>query len=180
MIEIQSHLQIVYLGNGCEGYSPSMFLLAKNEMTTHARIESHKEYFLQVNYVYTPDRFIGLWWQFTMKMMPEKEARAFITQVAHLGTMDYSLLCKRPHTIKTNYRFALTVPPVTLAIGIVVVALLIARLALGCYVYWMGKTFKFVTGTVKQVTKKPLSGCRLQFSRLFRCAWPSTPPPNIQ
>ena len=33
MIEIQPLLQIVYLENGCEGYSPSMFLLAKNKMT---------------------------------------------------------------------------------------------------------------------------------------------------
>ena len=47
MIEIQPPLQIVYLGNGCEGYSPSMFLPAKNEMTTHAQIESRREYFLQ-------------------------------------------------------------------------------------------------------------------------------------
>ena len=29
MIEIQPRLQIVYLGNGCEGYSPGMFLPAK-------------------------------------------------------------------------------------------------------------------------------------------------------
>ena len=31
VIEIEPPLQIVYLGNGCEGYSPSMFLPAKNE-----------------------------------------------------------------------------------------------------------------------------------------------------
>ena len=55
MIKIQPPLQIVYLGNGCEGYSPSMFLPAKNEMTTHAQIESCREYFLQFNYVHTPD-----------------------------------------------------------------------------------------------------------------------------
>ena len=35
-----------------------MFLPAKNEMTTHAQIESRREYFLQFNYVYTPDRYI--------------------------------------------------------------------------------------------------------------------------
>ena len=52
VIEIQPPLQIVYLGNGCEGYSPSMFLPAKNEMITDAQIESRKEYFLQFNYVY--------------------------------------------------------------------------------------------------------------------------------
>ena len=105
VIEIEPPLQIVYLGNGCEGYSPSMFLPAKNEMTTHAQIESHKEYFLQFNYVYTPDRYIGLWWQFRTRLMSDKDARAFITQVAPLGTMDYSLLQKRPPMMGFPYRF---------------------------------------------------------------------------
>ena len=176
MIEIQPPLQIVYLGNGCEGYSPSMFLPAKNEMTTHAQIESRREYFLQFNYVYTPDRYIGLWWQFRMRMMSEKEARAFITQVAPLGTMDYSLLHKRPAMIKTNYGFSWPVPPTTLVIGVVVVILLVAGIALGCYVYRMGKTFKLVTGTVKQVTKKPLSCCRLLFSRMRKRTRPIASP----
>ena len=103
VIEIQPPLQIVYLGNGFEGYSPSMFLPAKNEMTAHTQIESCKEYFLQFNYVYTLDRYIGLWWQFRTKMMSEKDAKAFITQVAPSGTMDYSLLHKKPPMIKTNY-----------------------------------------------------------------------------
>ena len=179
MIEIQPPLQIVYLGNGCEGYSPSMFLPAKNEMTTHAQIESCKEYFLQFNYVYTPDRYIGLWWQFRTKMMSKKEARAFITQVAPLGTMDYSLLHQGPPMIKTNYGFSWPVPPTTLIIWVVVVMLLIAGIALSCYVYWMGKTFKLVTGTVKQVAKKPLSSCCLLFSRAFKCTQPGTPPPSI-
>ena len=49
--------------------------------------------------------------------MSEKEARAFITQVAPLGTMDYSLLHKRPPMIKTNYGFSWPVPPATLVIG---------------------------------------------------------------
>ena len=102
MIEIRRPLQIIYLLNGCEGYSPSMFLPAKNEMTTHAQIESRREYFLQFNYVYTPDRYIGLWWQFRTRMMSEEEARAFITQVAPLGTMDYSLMNKIPPMIKAR------------------------------------------------------------------------------
>ena len=35
-------------------------------------------------------------------------------------------------------------------------------------------------GTVKQVTKKPLSSCHLLFSRAFKRAQPGTPPPSIQ
>ena len=180
VIEIQPPLQIVYLGNGCEGYSPSMFLPAKNEMTTHAQIESRKEYFLQFNYVYTPDRYIGLWWQFRTRLMSDEDAKAFITQVAPLGTMDYSLLHKRPPVMDTNYGFSLPVPPVTLGIGIVVIILLVAGVALGCYVYQMGKTFNLATGTIKRVTEKPLSSCRRLFSRMCKCTRPVTSPHTTQ
>ena len=124
------------------------------------------------------DIYIGLWWQFRMKMMLEKEAKAFITQVAPLGTMDYSLLHKKPLPIKTKYGFALPVPPTILGIGIIAIMLLIAGIALGCYLYRMGKTFKSVTGTVKRVTEKPISGCRLLFSRMFKRKQPVTPPPT--
>ena len=146
VIEIEPPLQIVYIGNGCEGYSPSMFLPAKNEMAIHAQVESRKEYFLQFNYVYTPDKYIGLWWQFRTRLMSDEDAKAFITQVAPLGTMDYSLLQKRPPVIDTKYGFSLPVPPVTLGIGIVVIMLLIAAVALGCYVYRMGKNHQFRSG----------------------------------
>ena len=176
VMEIQPPLQIVYLGNGCEGYSPSMFLPAKNEMTTHAQIESRKEYFLQFNYVYTPDRYIGLWWQFRTRLMSDEDAKAFITQVVPLGTMDYSLLHKRPPVIDTNYEFSLPVPPVTLGIGIVVIILLVAGVALVCYVYRMGKTFNLATGTIKRVTEKPLSGSHRLFSRMRKCTPPVMSP----
>ena len=101
-------------------------------------------------------------------MMSEKEARAFITQVAPLGTMDYSLLHKRPPIIKTNYGFSWPVPPTTLVIGIVVIILLVAGVALGCYVYRMGKILSLATGTIKKVTEKPLSSCRCLFSRMHK------------
>ena len=68
----------------------------------------------------------------------------------------------------------------TLGIGIAVVVLMVAGVVLGCYVYWMGKTFKIVTGTVKRVTKKPLSGCHLLFSRIRKCTCPVTSPPTTQ
>ena len=153
-----------------------MFLPAKNEMAIHAQVESRKEYFLQFNYVYTPDRYIGLWWQFKTRLMSDEDAKAFITQVAPLGTMDYSLLQKRPPIIDTHYGFSLPVPPVTLGIGIVVIILLIAGVALGCYVYRMGKTFSLATGTIKKITGKPFSSCHHLFSRMHRRTRPVTSP----
>ena len=52
VVEIQPPLQIVYLGSGCEGYSPSMYLPVKTEMTGQIQLEAHREYFLQFNYVF--------------------------------------------------------------------------------------------------------------------------------
>ena len=60
------------------------------------------------------------------------------------------------------------------------IILLVAGIVLGCYVYRMGKTFKIVTGTVKWVTEKPLSGCRLLFSRMRKRTLPLTSPPTIR
>ena len=45
VIEIEPPLQIVYIGNGCEGYSPSMFLPAKNEMAIHAQSRKSQRVF---------------------------------------------------------------------------------------------------------------------------------------
>ena len=78
--------------------------------------------------------------------------------------------------IDTKYGFSLPVPPVTLGIGIVVIILLIAGVALGCYVYRMGKTFNLATGTLKRVADKPLSGCHRLFSRMRKRTRPVTSP----
>ena len=112
--------------------------------------------------------------------MSEKEAKAFITQVAPLGTMDYSLLNEKPLPIKTKYGFTLPVPPTILGVGIIVIMLLIAGIALGCYVYQMEKILKSVTWTVKQVTEKPISGYRLLFSRMVKRKRPITSPPTTR
>ena len=78
--------------------------------------------------------------------------------------------------IKTNYGFSWQVPPATLVVGVVVIILLIAGIALGCYVYQMRKTLSLATGTIKKITDKPLSGCRRLFSRMHKCTQPVTSP----
>ena len=82
--------------------------------------------------------------------------------------------------IKTSYGFSWPVPPATLVVGVVVVILLIAGIALGCYVYRMRKTFSLATGTIKKVTDKPLSGCRRLFSRMHKRTRPVTSPRIMQ
>ena len=82
--------------------------------------------------------------------------------------------------IDTKYGFSLPVPPTTLVIGIVVIILLVAGVVLGCNVYRMGKTLSLAMATIKNVTEKPLSGCRRLFSRMHKRTRPVTSPRTTQ
>ena len=95
VIQVRPPLQIVYIGNGCEGYSPSMYIPKKSELSETEEIESRREYFLQFNYVFEPDQLVGAWWQFRTKLMTLEQAKTFVEQVEPLGTMDYSILNQR-------------------------------------------------------------------------------------
>ena len=103
VVEIQPPLQIVYLGSGCEGYSPSMYLPAKTEMTGQIQIEARKDYFLQFNFVFTPDQYGGIWWQFKAKLMTQEEAKLFIAKAEPLGTINYALMNRQAPTIQPKY-----------------------------------------------------------------------------
>ena len=118
MIQIRLPLQVVYIGNGCEGYSPSMYIPAKSELSGTEEIESRKEYFLKFNYVYQPDELVGVWWQFRSKLMTIEEAKNFVEKVEPLGTMDYSILNQQLEKVDNKYPWSLPVPPMALAVGI--------------------------------------------------------------
>ena len=117
VIQVRPPLQIVHIGNGCEGYSPSMYIPAKSELSGTEEIESRREYFLQFNYIFEPDQLVGAWWQFRTKLMTIGEAKNFLEQVEPLGTMDYSILNKQIGKIDTKYPWSLPIPPMALVVG---------------------------------------------------------------
>ena len=109
VIQIRPPLQVVYIGNGCEGYSPSMYIPAKSELSGTEEIESRKEYFLKFNYVYQQDGLVGVWWQFRSN---------FVEKVEPLGTMDYSILSQQLKKLDNKYPWSPPVPPMALVVGI--------------------------------------------------------------
>ena len=165
VIEIQPPLQIVYLGSGCEGYSPSMYLPAKTEMTGQIQLEARKNYFLQFNFVFTPDQFGGIWWQFKAKMMSQKQARQFIDKAEPLGTINYELMNRKAPTISPNYGLQLPAPPATMIVGGVAIFALIGLILLACYIYRMKSAYDKIE-LVKKAAKEPISGLRLVLSRI--------------
>ena len=157
VIQIRPPLQVVYIGNGCEGYSPSMYIPAKSELSGMEEIESRKEYFLKFNYVYQPDGLVGVWWQFRSKLMTIEEAKNFVEKVEPLGTMDYSILNQQLEKVDNKYPWSLAVPPMALAVGIGFVLTLLGGIVFAIKLYRVGITVREAKGIVKTVTTQPLS-----------------------
>ena len=157
VIQIRPPLQVVYIGNGCQGYSPSMYILAKSELSGMEEIESRKEYFLKFNYVYQPDGLVGVWWQFRSKLMTIEEAENFVEKVEPLGTMDYSILNQQLEKVDNKYPWSLPVPPMALAVGVGFMLTLLGGVVFAIKLYRVGITVREAKGIAKTVTTQPLS-----------------------
>ena len=182
VIQVRPPLQIVYIGNGCEGYSPSMYIPAKSELSGTEEIESRREYFLQFNYIFEPDQLVGAWWQFRAKLMTVEQAKTFVEQVEPLGTMDYSILNQRVGEIDTKYPWSLPVPPMALAVGVGFLLTLFGAVIFAIKLYRVGLTVKEAKGVVTRVTTKPMSCFRAILGRSSprREGQASPPPANIE
>ena len=157
MIQIRPPLQVVYIGNGCEGYSPSMYIPTKLELSGTEEIESRKEYFLKFNYVYQPDELVGVWWQFRSKLMTIEEAKSFVEKVEPLGTINNSILNRQLEKVDDKYPWLLPVPLMALAVGIGFVLTLLGGIVFAIKLYRVGITVREAKGKAKTVTTQPLS-----------------------
>ena len=91
---IHTPLQIVYVGNGYEGFSSSIFIPAKLDQAVTEEIEPRQKYFLEFNEIYEPDQYISLWYQFRLVLMNKSEAQKFVSKGKSFGTLDFALLNK--------------------------------------------------------------------------------------
>ena len=59
VVTIHPPLQIVYVGNGCEAFSSSVFIPAKLDQAVTEEIEPRRKYFLEFNEIYKPNQYIS-------------------------------------------------------------------------------------------------------------------------
>ena len=73
VVTIHPPLQIIYVGNGCKGFSSSVFIPANSDQAVVKEIEPRWKYFLEFNEIYEPDQYIGLLYQFEIVLMNKTE-----------------------------------------------------------------------------------------------------------
>ena len=75
VVDIRPPVEIVYIGNGCEGYSPHLYIPACSTLTSEINIFERGQYFLKFNARYQTDSEIGIWAKLKFRLQTKEEAR---------------------------------------------------------------------------------------------------------
>ena len=81
IVEIRAILQIIYIGDGCEGYSPSLAIAAKTEITSSFNIDSRVRFFISFNAEYQDQELIGLWVEIPVGYLTKEELSEVVEQL---------------------------------------------------------------------------------------------------
>ena len=148
---IKPPLQIIHVGNGCEGYSPSIKIPAKSELTSQNDIAERTTYFLDFNVHYQKMQEVGPWTFFKIDEFTEKKLRDMVEVLPALPPMNYENLNKRIGELDD---YPLEIPVAIIAIILVVSTIfLVATLMVYAYIIFrLRKNIKILFPIAKLLT----------------------------
>ena len=91
VITIHPPLQIVDIGNGCEAYSASIYILAKSELTTTMQSITRSQFFLDYNFNYTNVSNFIVWYKTNFVNLTKEEIESLKAKMLKLPTMSMDI-----------------------------------------------------------------------------------------
>ena len=134
--EITPPLKIIYIGNGCEGYSNTITIPAKSELTSTMDIPERTTYFLTFNEQYQNISSYGIWAHITYDQLTKEEIDEFGIKLSEFPPMTLNHLRHRIKHIDDKYPWSMS-PNILLAI--LLIALLMGLVVVGYFLFRMYK-----------------------------------------
>ena len=132
VVTIHPPLQIIYVGNECEGFSSSVFIPAKSDQAVTEEIESRQKYFLESNEIYKPDQYISLLSQLKLVLMNKSKAQKCVTKGESFGTLDFTLLNKHMWPLPVQKVGGFPITPMMMVVGVGFVLTITAGILFAC------------------------------------------------
>ena len=105
VITIKPPLQIMGVGNGCEAYSASIYILAKSELTTTLQSITRSQFFLEYNFNYINVNNFLVWYKSDFAKLTNEEIKTLKAKVLQLPTMSMEMFDNVLGDIDENYPF---------------------------------------------------------------------------
>ena len=139
VVDIRPPVEIVYIGNGCEGYSPHLFIPACSTLTSEINIFEREQYFLKFNVKYRTDSKIGIWAKLKFRLQSKEEARKEVQKWAELQPMTMEYLGQKLDLIDTE-KYPFELPTKALLLLLIIVTLIIViGLVIALVKWWKGR-----------------------------------------
>ena len=149
VITIKPPLQIVDIGNGCEAYSTSIYILAESELMATLQSITQSQFFLDYNFNYTNVSNFLIWYKSDFAKLTTKEIDTLKAKMLKLPTMSMELFDNVLKNIDENYPFSLS-PKLILALLIITGVCVIA---IGIISIWYKRKTSFTFSTVGNLIK---------------------------
>ena len=138
VVDIRPPVEIVYIGNGCEGYSPHLYIPARSTLTSEINIFERGQYFLKFNAKYQTDSKIGIWAKLKFRLQSKEEARKEVQKWAELQPMTMEYLGQKLDLIDTE-KYPFELPTKALLLMLIIVTLIIViGLVIALVKWWQG------------------------------------------
>ena len=138
VVDIRPPVEIVYIGNGCEGYSPHLYIPARSTLTSEINIFERGQYFLKFNAKYRTDSKIGIWAKLKFRLQSKEEARKEVQKWAELQPMTMEYLGQKLDLIDTE-KYPFELPTKALLLLLIIVTLVIViGLVIALVKWWKG------------------------------------------
>ena len=140
---IKPPLQIIHVGNECEGYSPSIKIPAKSELTSQNDIAERTTYFMDFNAHYQQMQEVGPWNFFKIDGFTEKKLKDMVEVLPALPPMNYENLNKRIGELDD---YPLEIPVAVIAIALVVstLFLIVTLVVFACIIFGLRRNIKIL------------------------------------
>ena len=148
---IKPPLQVIHIGNGCEGYSPSIKIPAKSELTSQNDIAERTTYFLDFNAQYKKSKDMGPWNLFELDKFTEKKLKGMVEMLPALPPMNYDNLNRRIGELDD---YPLEIPVAIIAIVLVISTIFLVATLVGyaCIIFRLRKNIKILFPMAKLLT----------------------------
>ena len=138
VVDIRPPVEIVYIGNGCEGHSPHLYIPAHSTLTSEINIFERGQYFLKFNVKYRTDSKIGIWAKLKFRLQSKEEARKEVQKWAELQPMTMEYLGQKLDLIDAE-KYPFELPTKALLLMLIIVTLIIViGLVIALVKWWKG------------------------------------------
>ena len=136
ILEIRAVLQIIYIGDGCEGYSTSLAIAAKTEITRSFNIDSRVRFFISFNTEYQDQELIGLWVEIPVGYLTKEELNEVVKQLPEREPLNFGDINSTILQLK-KYPYEIKQWKILTALGIMAIALIVTMVIIIWKVYHM-------------------------------------------